>query len=96
LQQSRYTAISAGDKRVLQLASQQLALRASSQPGTYLRAVSALRRVINSNVAPSVADRATIEKAIQQSLPNSKATPSANASATDMGLAQRYYKNLNR
>jgi hypothetical protein len=96
LQQSRYTSISAGDKRVLQLASQQLALRASSQPGTYLRAVSALRHVINNNAAPSAADRATIEKAIQQSLPNSKATPSASASATDMGLAQRYYKNLNR
>jgi len=96
LQQSRYTALNAGDKRVLQLASQQLALQASSQPGTYLRAVSALRRVLNSNTMPSTADRATIEKAIQQSLPNSKATPSANASATDMGLAQRYYKNLNR
>jgi len=96
LQQSRYTAISAGDKRVLQLASQQLALRASSQPGIYLRAVSALRRVVNSNTIPSTGDRAIIEKAIQQSLPNSKATPSANASATDMGLAQRYYKNLNR
>ncbi len=94
LQQSRYTVLSANDKRVLQQASQQLALRASSQPGIYLRAVSALRRVINSNASP--ADQATIEKAIQQSLPNSKATPSANTSIADMGLAQRYYKNLNR
>jgi hypothetical protein len=96
LQQSRYSVIDAGDKRVLQLASQQLASRASSQPGIYMRAVSALRRVINSNATPSPADQATIEKAIQQSLPNSKTTPLANASAVDMGLAQRYYKNLNR
>ncbi|WP_342645879.1 DUF4175 family protein [Mucilaginibacter sp. CSA2-8R] len=96
LQQSRYTALNTGDKRVLQLASQQLALQASSQPGTYLRAVSALRRIINNKAAPSIADRATIEKAIQQSLPGSKVTPSANLSAPDMGLAQRYYKNLNR
>ncbi len=96
LQQSRYTVLNANDKRVLQQASQQLALRASSQPGIYLRAVSALRRVINSNASPSPADQASIEKAIQQSLPNSKATPSANTSIADMGLAQRYYKNLNR
>lgn len=96
LQQPRYTALSTNDKRALQLASQQLASRASSQPGIYLRAVSALRRVINSNASPSPADQAIIEKAIQQSLPNSKATPSANTSIADMGLAQRYYKNLNR
>ncbi len=96
LQQSRYTALTAADKRVLQLASQQLASRASSQPGIYLRAVSALRRVINSSATPSAVDRATIEKAIQQSLPGSKATPSSAMSPPDMGLAQRYYKNLNR
>jgi hypothetical protein len=80
----------------LQLAGTQLAAQASAQPGTYLKAVSALRRILATNAMVNAADRAIVEKAIQKTLPVSKTVPYPAAATVDMGLAQRYYKNLNR
>lgn len=96
LEQSKHQALTAADKQVLQLAGQQLAVQASAQPGTYLKAVSALRRILAATTAIQAADRALVEKAIQKSLPVSKTSPYPVAANADMGLAQHYYKNLNR
>jgi hypothetical protein len=96
LEQSKHQALTAADKRTLQMAGQQLAVQASSQPGIYLKAVSALRRIIAGNAMVQTNDRLIVEKAIQKTLPVSKTIPSTAATDADMGLAQRYYKNLNR
>ena len=96
LEQSKHQALTAVDKRTLQLAGQQLAVQASAQPGIYLKAVSALRRIIAGNGMVQTNDKLIVEKAIQKTLPASKIIPSTAATNADMGLAQRYYKNLNR
>jgi hypothetical protein len=96
LEQSKHQALTAADKRTLQMAGQQLAVQASAQPGIYLKAVSALRRIIADNATVKSNDRLIVEKAFQKTLPVSKTIPSTAATNADMGLAQRYYKNLNR
>lgn len=96
LEQSKHQALTLADKRILQLAGQQLAVQASAQPGIYLKAVSAMRRIVAAESQPLAADRAIVEKAIQKSLPGNKTIPSAAGTTADMGLGQRYFKNLNR
>ncbi|MDT3404620.1 DUF4175 family protein [Mucilaginibacter terrae] len=96
LEQSKHQVLTAADKRILQLAGQQLAVQASAQPGIYLKAVSAMRRILASENKVSGTDRSIVEKAIQKSLPGSKTMPSAVSTTADMGLGQRYFKNLNR
>jgi hypothetical protein len=95
LDQSKHQALTVADKRVLQVAGAQLAAQASAQPGTYLKAVSALRRIL-ANTTVNTADRDVVQKAIQKLLPVSKTAPYPAGTTVDMGLAQRYYKNLNR
>jgi hypothetical protein len=96
LEQSKHQALTSTDKQTLQVAAQQLAARATAQPGTYLKAVSAMRRILAAPNTIGDYDRALVERAIQSSLPGSKITPFPAAAAPDMGLGQRYYKNLNR
>ena len=96
LEQSKHLALTTADKRILQLAGQQLAVQASAQPGIYLKAVSAMRRIIASEKQVAATDRNVVERAIQKSLPGGKVTPTAANTTADMGLAQRYFKNLNR
>jgi len=96
LEQSKHQVLTVADKQTLQIAAQQLAARATAQPGTYLKAVSAMRRILAAPNTIGSNDRALVEKAIQASLPGSKPTPYPTATVPDMGLGQRYYKNLNR
>ncbi|WP_158825138.1 hypothetical protein [Mucilaginibacter lacusdianchii] len=97
LEQLKYTQqLNFADKRTLQLASQQLTSQASAQPGTYLPAISAMRHILSATQKFNPTDIAAVEKAIQKTLPNSKTMPSPATPTADMGLAQRYFKNLNR
>jgi hypothetical protein len=96
LEQAKYQVLSTTDKRILQLASQHLAVQASAQPGIYLKAVSAFRRILAGNGMVTNSDRMIVEKAIHKTLPASKTIPSSAPTNADMGLAQRYYNNLNR
>jgi hypothetical protein len=82
--------------RTLQLAEQQLSLKASVQPGVYLASVSAMRRILASPKKVQSADIGRVEKAIQQTLLTVKPMPNAGASQADMGLSQQYYKNLEK
>jgi hypothetical protein len=96
LEQIRITRLySDADKHILQLAKQQLSLKASAQPGVYLTAVSAMNRIIG-NEHPALADVDLVERAIQKTLPQNAQVPQSNATAPDMGLAQHYYQNLKR
>jgi hypothetical protein len=87
--------ISSGDEHVLALANQQLSARASAQPGIYLSALSAMRRILSANQNIKMNDIALVETAIQKTLLSAKKIPVATQSSADMGLAQDYYKNLN-
>lgn len=86
--------INDADKHVLALASQQLSLRASAQPGAYLPALSAIRRILSNQKSANITDVAVVEKAIQKTLNNAVKTPAAGIGSTDLGLSRDYYKNL--
>jgi hypothetical protein len=83
------------DLHVLSLANQQLSLQASVQPGIYLPALSAMRRILSNQNNIKLNDIALVEKAIQKTLMPVKKTPTATQVPADMGLSNEYYKNLN-
>lgn len=87
--------INPADSHVLALANQQLSLKASAQPGAYLPALKAMRRIMAGNKSTHPADIALVEKAIQKTLLPVKQLPANMENPVDMGLAQDYYKNLN-
>ncbi|MGF7040615.1 DUF4175 family protein [Mucilaginibacter lappiensis] len=83
------------DLHVLSLANQQLSLQASVQPGIYLPALSAMRRILSNQNNIKLNDIALVEKAIQKTLVPVKKIPTATQAPADMGLSNDYYKNLN-
>jgi hypothetical protein len=85
LEQIRITRLySDADKHILQLAKQQLSLKASAQPGVYLTAVSAMNRIIG-NEHPALADVDLVERAIQKTLPQNAQVPQSNATSAGYG-----------
>jgi hypothetical protein len=87
--------ISNSDQHILSLANQQLSLKASAEPGIYLSALSAMRRILTAHEATKANDIALAEAAIQKTLLPAKKLPAAAQGQVDMGLASDYYKNLN-
>jgi hypothetical protein len=85
--------LNATDNRILQRANQQLGLKASAQPGVYLPALNAMRRILSSSQANSK-DVDLAERALQRTLTTLKNMPVSSANITDMGLSKQYYKNL--
>jgi hypothetical protein len=81
------------DNRILQFANQQLSQRASAQPGIYLPALSAMRRILSAQKI-NTNDIAIVERAIQRTLNPAKVTPVAEDVSADMGLSRQYFKNL--
>ncbi|WP_184547419.1 DUF4175 family protein [Mucilaginibacter sp. FT3.2] len=88
--------ITGTDEHVLALANQQLSLKASAQPGVYLSALSAMRRILSKQGDVKLNDISLVEKAIQKTIAPAARTPVATESSADMGLSAEYYKNLNR
>ncbi len=82
------------DKHVLSLANQQLSLKASAQPGVYLSALSAMRRILSGEGNINTIDIALVEKAIQKTLTNAAKIPATGTGPIDLGLSRDYYKNL--
>lgn len=85
--------LSNADNRTLQVANQQLSLRASAQPGVYLPSLSAMRRVLTMKKV-SVTDINIVERALQKTLIPLKTMPASANGPADMGLSRQYYKNL--
>ncbi|MEO7211246.1 DUF4175 family protein [Mucilaginibacter sp.] len=85
--------LNAADNRVLQVANQQLSARASSQPGIYLSALGAMRRILSAQKV-NTNDIGIVERAIQKTLAAPKVMPSTDGHPADMGLSRSYYKNL--
>lgn len=83
-------------RRTLQLAKQQLSLKASAEPGIYLTAVAAMNRILASAQKVDPHDADLVEKAIQRAIPASKQLPQGARSNADMGLSNSYYQNLKR
>jgi hypothetical protein len=81
------------DKHNLQLAKQQLSLKASAEPGIYLSAVSAINRIMAMQ-HPALPDIDMVERAIQKTLPLTAQVPQSSNSVADMGLAKHYYQNI--
>jgi hypothetical protein len=83
------------DRYILASANQQLSVKASAEPGSYLTALSAMRRILSAREEVKPQDIIVVAKAIQKTLASAKKAPSAVQSQADMGLSQEYYKNLN-
>ncbi|MES2268317.1 MAG: hypothetical protein V4520_16260 [Bacteroidota bacterium] len=86
-------ALNSADKRTLQLANQEMSTRDSAQPGIYLSALNAMRRILSVPKA-NLNDVNTVERALQKTLTSLKAMPGSKESPADMGLSKQYYKNL--
>jgi len=88
--------LNGNDYRTLQSANLQISAKATQQPGTYLAAASAMRRLLAGNKTNTPADVATVEQAIQKMLPSGLPLPQNSSSGPDMGLSHGYYLKLNR
>jgi len=88
--------MSDADEHVLALANQQLSSKASAQPGAYLPALSAMRRILSKANKIKPGDIPLVERAIQKTLISADKMPVAAQCPADLGLSQQYYKNLNR
>ena len=86
-------ALSVSDTRILQVANQQLGSRASAQPGVFLPALNAMRRILSSSKANNK-DVGLVETALQKALATLENMPAADAITVDMGLSKQYFKNL--
>jgi hypothetical protein len=87
--------LNAVDQHTLQVASAQLSVKATAQPGVYLPAVSAMKQIVSAGKI-NANNIAVVEKAIQKALPLNRAMPQSSTSSADIGLSQGYFKNLNR
>jgi hypothetical protein len=88
--------MSGADEHILALASQLLSSKASAQPGAYLPALSAMRRILSKPGKITPGDISLVERAIQKTLIPADKLPVAAENPADLGLSQQYYKNLNR
>jgi hypothetical protein len=83
------------DRYTLTSANQQLSVKASAEPGVYLTALKAMRRIMSAKNKVQAQDISVVEKTIQKTLVSAKRTPFATRNLADMGLSQEYFKNLN-
>jgi len=83
-------------RHALQLAKQQLSVKASGEPGIYLSAVTAITRILDNASSINTHDVDLVEKAIQRALPAGKQLPQSTGNKADMGLSNAYYQNLSR
>ena len=88
--------MSDADEHVLALANQQLSLKATVQPGAYLPALSAMRRILSKPGKIKPGDISLVERAIQKTLIPANKLPVAAQNPADLDLSQQYYNNLNR
>ena len=88
--------LNGADYRTLQSANLQISIKVTQQPGVYLGAASAMRRILAGDKTHTVTDVATVEQAIQRILPASLSLPQNTSSSPDMGLSRGYYLKLNR
>lgn len=86
-------AVTADQRRVLQLASRQVSSNAAVRPGLYLPALSALRRLTEAKTA-AAADVGITQKAIQTLLQTPRGMPAGREQSADMGLSRQYFKIL--
>lgn len=87
--------LNSSDRHALQEANLQLSERAAQQPGVYLGAVSAMRRLLNGHNRDRETDISKVETAIRTILPESPKLPQNSPSNADMGLSKAYFLNLN-
>lgn len=88
--------VAQGDIHVLQITGVQLSSRATTQPGIYLPAITAIRHILAAPAKQvSLTDILKVETALQKALPLAAKLPQPGQNSADMGLSQSYFKNLN-
>ncbi len=91
--------LGAASQQILRQTNLQLSNKAAAQPSVYLPAVTAFRRILAQLNQPKnirETDILIVEKAIQKMLPPVAKLPQAAQTNPDLGLANSYFKNLNR
>ena len=88
--------LTGNDYKILQAANLQIGEKAAAQPGTFLSAASAMRRILNSSKKNLPADIAIVEMAIEKILPGAQSLPQSQNTAADMGFSKAYFLKLNR
>ena len=91
--------LGAGSQQILRQCNLQLSSKAAAQPSIYLPAVTAFRKILAQLDQPKKireTDILTVEKAIQKMLPPVAKLPQPTSNNPDLGLANSYFKNLNR
>ena len=95
LQQISYLKVlNSNNYRLLQAASQKIGERAAVQPGIYLPAASAMRRIMAGDKKNMASDIAIVERAIQKILPLVPSLPQPASSGADMGFSKAYFSKL--
>jgi hypothetical protein len=87
-------AVGSTDHHILQLADEQIAERAALQPGVYLNAAKAMRRIMAGDKKSNAGDAQIVETAIQKILPSAQALPQSSSSSADMGFSKSYFLKL--
>ena len=91
-----HNTLTGNDYKILQAANLQIGEKAAAQPGTFLSAASAMRRILNGSKKNLPADIAIVEIAIEKILPGAQSLPQSQATAADMGFSKAYFLKLNR
>jgi hypothetical protein len=83
---------------ILQNANRNLAAKASAQPGTYLKALGIMRKILSKsgNGKVSFGELSTMEVALQSMIKNEVKTPQATTAAPKTSLSTEYFNSLKR
>ena len=83
---------------ILQNANRNLAAKASAQPGTYLKALGIMRKILSKsgNGKVSFGELSTMEVALQSMIKNEVKTPQATTAASKTSLSTEYFNSLKR
>ena len=81
---------------ILQEANRNLAAKASAQPGTYLKALGIMRKILGKSRKVSFGELSTMEAALQNMIKNEVKTPQATIAAPKTSLSTEYFNSLKR
>ena len=88
--------LSAQESTILKDSGTLLAEKASAQPAEFLTALTALRRIMNSDSKAKLADILSVEAAYQKMIREEMKVPQAKSTGPGSALSKEYFNNLNR
>jgi len=88
--------LSPQESTILQQSATLLADKASAQPAEFLTALTALRRIMNTDSNAKLADILSVEAAYQKMIREEMKVPQAKRTGPGSALSKEYFNNLNR